>query len=399
MRSERAQVAASYVGFVLAGVTLGVSGVLVHAQVVDYRITEAAYGAVFLTSSVGFLAAGLATGWLVARLGTRGSMALGGLLYVATALVTATRPTFAGLVALQLVGGFGTGILESVLNSHLAALPRATVRLGRLHAFFGAGALVGPILAERLVEASAWPRVWLVIGLASVPVMAALVVILPGRDPSAAAAAGPSAGPTARVSVWSVARERAVLLAAAFLIVYVSLELSVGSWGYTYLVEHTGQSARLASAGVSGFWLGLTAGRFVIGPLAERLRWSAAAMSERCLIGVLASGVLVWLAPGPAATGALVLLGFFLGPLFPTAMAIAPQLTSPERAAAAVGLMNGLSVIGGAGGPWLAGALVHGAGVGALAPYLLVLAGVQLVVWRAATARVRVTPVPALGQR
>lgn len=394
MRSERAQVAASYLGFVLAGVNLGVSGVLVHAQVVDYRITEAAYGAVFLTSSVGFLVAGLATGWLVARLGTRGSMALGGVLYVATALVTAMRPSFGGLVALQLVGGFGTGILESVLNSHLAALPRATVRLNRLHAFFGAGAFAGPILAERLVEAAAWPRVWLVIGLASVPVMAALVVILPGREP--AAAAGGSVAPP--VSVWSVARERAVLLAAVFLIVYVSLELSVGSWGYTYLVEHTGQSARLASAGVSGFWLGLTAGRFVIGPLAERWRWSAAAMSTRCLLGVVGSAALVWVAPaGLVATVGLALLGFFLGPLFPTAMAIAPRLTAPERAAAAVGLMNGLSVIGGAGGPWLAGALVHGVGVGALLPYLLVLAGVQLLVWRAATARVRGLAVQEVG--
>lgn len=395
-RSARTQVVLSYLAFVLVGVSAGVGGVLIPAQVADYRVDLSTIGLTFVTFSVGFFVAGVVTGRLLARAGTAWALGVGGLGYLVGAFATAARPSFAGLVALQLVAGFGMGVLESVLNAHLAGQPGATTLLNRLHAFFGAGALIGPLLATRMLVTWDWPVVWLVLGVVAVPLVAACVAAFPGRAATEAAAApGKTGAAPATSAERSVAREPAVLLAALFLVVYVGLEIGLGNWGFTYLVEHASVSRYAAGATMSGYWLGLTVGRFVISPVAHRWGLGTRRMVDVCLVGVVAAGALAWAAPVAWLTSlALVLLGFFLGPLFPTAIAVVPRLTQPHRAPAAIGLMNGLSVVGGAGLPWLAGALAEGVGIGTLLPYALVLAVAQALVWRQVASRMAPEPTP-----
>jgi fucose permease len=179
-----------------------------------------------------------------------------------------------------------------------------------------------------------------------------------------------------------------VLLASLFLAVYVGLELGVGNWAYSFLVEQHGESGLVAGYTVSGYWLGLTLGRFLISPAATRLRMTTADMTSMCLIGVTATAALIWLAPVAAvATVGFVTLGFFLGPLFPTAMAIVPDLTESRYVPTAIGLMNGVSVFGGSALPWLAGATAQGIGVWTLMPFALTLALLQFAVWRLLVAR------------
>jgi fucose permease len=192
----------------------------------------------------------------------------------------------------------------------------------------------------------------------------------------------------------STVRVPAVILSAVFLAVYVGLEISVGNWGFSFMVEERGQRSLLAGYTVSGFWLGLTMGRFLISPIATRIGLTATGMTSACLAGVAAGAALVWLTPwAVVASLGLVLLGFCLGPIFPTAMAVAPRLTAPRLVPTAIGVMNGLSVVGGSALPWLAGAIAQSAGLWTLPPYIVVLALVQLAIWRLVVDRMT----PALG--
>ena len=84
---------------------------------------------------------------------------------------------------------------------------------------------------------------------------------------------------------------------------------------------------------------------------------------------------------------ALGLLGFFLGPVFPTTMAIAPRLTQARLVPTAIGVMNAASVIGGSALPWLAGTIAQSAGMQALLPFAVALAMAQFAVWRPITGR------------
>ena len=173
------------------------------------------------------------------------------------------------------------------------------------------------------------------------------------------------------------------------LAIYVGLELSVGNWGFSYLVQARALPQSLAGYTISGYWLGLTLGRFLISPVAARAGATTAGMMCACLAGVTAAAALAWLSPAAPACVALGLLGFFLGPVFPTTMAIAPRLTQARLVPTAIGVMNAASVIGGSALPWLAGTIAQDAGMRVLLPFAMALALAQFAVWRPIAGRLR----------
>ena len=117
-------------------------------------------------------------------------------------LITAARPSFVVLVPVQVLAGYGIGVLESVLTVYLSGLPSATVLLNRLHAFFG------------------------------------FAVVLPRhREPAARAVMRSSPRDGLRAQVL---RRPAVMLAAAFLALSVGLEVNLGNWAFTDLVQDQG---------------------------------------------------------------------------------------------------------------------------------------------------------------
>ncbi len=386
----------AYAVFVLVGMSAAVAGVLLPAQMADYGVDKPTIGITFFTFSAGFMLAGSTAGPLVHRFGTRLVLIAGGGAYVLAALYTGVRPPFVAFLAVQVLAGYGTGLLESVLNVFLARLPSATTLLNRLHAFFGVGALLGPLLAVWMLRFMPWQAVWVVLALVCVPLVAGFVLAYPRRDDDGVTHERTPVTPARSGLLATVLRSPAVLLACAFLAVYVGLEIGVGNWGFSYLVGEHALPELTAGYTVSGYWLGLTAGRFLISPIATRIGSTTTGMTYACLVGVAAAIGLAWLAPVAAvAAVGFVLLGFFLGPLFPTAMAVVPYLTEPRLVPTAIGVMNGLSVAGSAGLPWLAGAVAQGAGVWTLMPFVMVLALLQLLIWwllvaRMSTRQVRV---------
>lgn len=404
MTHPRWSVLVAYGLFMLIGLSSGVNGVLLVEQLADYDVPRAVLGLTFLTGSAGFFVASTIAGPLVHRWGGRLTLVLGGVLFVLAGLYAATRPPFEAFVLVQVAIGFATGFLESVLNAHLAALPNATTLLNRLHAFFGAGALAGPPLAAWLVGFTSWPVVLLVVALVAAPLTAAAAAAFPRRDadpllasddvpdPSVAdAAPGTGAAPASvpaggRGLLPQTLRTPAVLLGATLLAAYVGLELGVGNWAFDFLTGDRDVARTLAGYTVSAYWLGLTLGRFVLSPLVTRLGLGPVGLMYVCLGGVVGSTAIAWLAPWtPVLVAGFALLGFFLGPVFPTAMAVVPRLVPARLAPTAIGVMNAGSSVGGALVPWLAGVLA-GIDIGMLLPFALGLGLLQVAVWWA-TAR------------
>jgi fucose permease len=380
-RQVRPPVLVSYAAFVLVGVTSGASGVLLPSQMATYGVDRATIGITFFAFSAGFVLAGMTTGALIGRFGVRIALAAGGAAYVLSAFYLASRPPFVAFVLAGLVSGYGLGVLESALNVYLAALPGATTLLNRLHAFFGVGALIGPVLAAWILTMASWPVVWLVLAVAGVPLIAGF--LLAYREPQTADEAPEAPQAPEPVGLLGDAlRDRGVQLGAWMLTVYVGLELSVGTWCFSYLVQARGLPDSLASYTVSGYWLGLTLGRFLISPIAVRAGVTTARMIYLCLAGVTATAVLAWLSPTVFACVALGLLGFCLGPVFPTTMAIVPRLTRARLVPTAIGVMNAASVIGGSVLPWLAGTIAQDAGMRVLLPFAVALALAQFTAWR-----------------
>jgi fucose permease len=377
------RVALAYLAFVLVGISAGINGVALPAQMADYGVDRATVGLTFFTFGAGFFVAGFAAGPLIHHAGLRVALVLACAVFGGSELVVALRPPFWGFVVLCVGAGAGSGMLESALNTYLTDLPRATTLLNRLHAFFGVGALIGPIMAARILLHWPWTAIFVVLAAICVPLLVGFALLHPAHerpDPG-------SAEDHAHGLLGGTVRQPAVILGSILLTTYVGLEISIGTWAFSYLTTERGQGDLLAGNLVSGYWLGLTLGRFLITPIAARLGWDELRTMVACLAGVAGCALGVWAGPAPVAAASMLLAGFFLGPMCPTVMAAVPRLTEPRRVGTAIGVLNGVSVVGGAALPWLAGWMSQQTALWTLWPYVIVLAVAQVLLWRALARR------------
>jgi fucose permease len=378
------RVVLAFSGLMLLGVASGASGVLIPSQMSDYHVDKVTIGLMFFSFSAGYLATAIGNGALVTRLGVRAQLTIGSAVYVGSVLAIGVRPSFPLLIVFLLVMGAGSGVLDSGFNGFISTLPDHTSLLNYLHAFFGVGALIGPLLASRMLAAHLpWQDVYLVLAGIATPILIGSAMLLPRRIPPP-----PDTDHGAPLS--RALRLRAVWFAALFLCLYVGAEVTVGNWGFTFLTQDRAQGALLAGSVVSVYWLGLTLGRFLINALATRAGLGVAAMMYLTIGGMGVAVLIAWLGPGSAlAILGFGLLGFFLGPIFPTTVAVMPRLAPARLVPSAIGFLVGMSVVGGAVFPYVAGALAQGVGIASLMPYLLVLAVLQAGAWWLIARRMR----------
>jgi MFS family permease len=76
-----------------------------------------------------------------------------------------------------------------------------------------------------------------------------------------------------------------------------------------------------------------------------------------------------------------VLIGFSLGPIYPTTVALVPRLVSAPIIANTIGFLIGLSTLGIALFPWFAGVLAQYSNIWSLLPYTALLALLMVGFW------------------
>jgi fucose permease len=284
--------------------------------------------------------------------------------------------------------GFSIAVSDAGLNAYVAELPQSTALLNYLHAFYGVGALLGPLVASTVLAISlGWNSVYVLWAMLGLLLCAGLQWGFRSQSP-ARTEGEDGAVEVQRNTLATVLHMRVVWLAALFLLFYVGTEVSLGSWTYTFLTEGRHGPALLSGWIVSGYWFGLTLGRLTLARLGQRI--GGRLLIQGCLVGAVLGILLVWLLPfqATAALG-LCLTGFSLGPIFPTVIALMPEFIASRLLATAIGLLASLGSMGGALFPWLAGNLIQDLGLWFLLPYAILLTSMMLICWLALQARTR----------
>jgi fucose permease len=384
---ERARILVAFTAVALIGVMAGAIGVLLPEQMAEFGVDKATIGLTFFMFSTGYVITATANGVLLHRLGIRRHLAVGTAATLLAAAGLILPAGFVALLALQVVLGLGMGLLDAGFNSYLSTLSRPAALLNYFHAFFGVGALLGPIAAAVLVEHGFSWRAFF----AAYAVAMALQLVALACFPRAGS--GPVADEAGRPRLGLALRLRVVLILAAFLGVYVGVEASVGNWAFSYLTKERGQEVLAAGWTVSGYWFGLTLGRFTLNALAERISVGLVALSTLCIGGVGVAAVAVWVLPSTAAaTVGLAAMGFFLGPLFPTTIAIVPRLVPADLVATSIGLLVATSIAGGAALPWVVGLSAEQVGLWSLLPWSTACAVTLGLIWWRIGLRLRHDP-------
>lgn len=354
----------SYVAFISLGLPDGLLGVAWPSIRATHGLPLDALGTLLIAITAGYVSSSFANGPLLARmnLGVLLALSAGA---TATSLIGYTlAPSWPGLVSFGVLAGLGAGAIDASLNTFVAKRYSART-LNMLHAFFGLGTTVGPLIMTSVLLAQLpWQRGYVLVAGAQIA-LAFCFVATRALWPSAEAATTAPTIDTA--SVASTLRLPAAWLGIAAFAVYVGVEASAGAWIYTYLMEARGLAISTAGTGVSLFWGGLMCGRVAFGLLPGTRQ--PARLLRVCVGGVVAAATVLILAHGASATlGAVAGLGFASGPIFPSLIATTPVRVGAEHTANTVGFQVAAAALGQSLLP---------AGVGVLAQRL----GLEVVPW------------------
>ncbi|MFF7308960.1 MFS transporter [Streptomyces sp. NPDC008137] len=355
---SRAAVVASCAGFVLIGALQALYGPAIPAFREEFGLSPSVAGLGLSAHFVGGVAGVLLFDRLYGRAGNRLILGSSYLLMAVGAAGFALAPGWTVALAAALLAGLGFGGVDYGLNQLFAVGfgHRSTAMLNILNAHFGIGAVLGPALIG-VVGSEHYPAVFLCFALANLP----LLLCLRGVRNDVPLPGGAEDGGRGQVLGRSLGSVLAVFV--ALYVLHVGVEAGVGGWEPTHL-ETVGYGAGVAATATSVYWLMMTAGRFLVAPLA--LRFSAQA-----IITVSCAGMTVCLlaASVPAlAPYAYAGVGLFIAPVFPTGLPWLNRAAPRARRAGAV--VIAASMAGGvAAGPAL-GKAIEWSGIRAV-PLLL----------------------------
>jgi fucose permease len=351
--------------FLSLGLPDGVLGVAWPSMRRSFELPMSQLGVLLTAAMVGYLASSVASGTVVARMGLGRVLVASSAATAASALAYALAPGWEVVVLSAVGAGLGAGAIDAGINAFAAS--RLSPRLTSwLHASYGVGAALGPLLTSTvLATMGSWRIAYGLIGLV-LTMMTVAFARTAGRWTVDAQPARPArTAPT----ITDALRRPAVWRSVSLFFVYAGLEVGIGQWAYSWLVEGRGVASGVAAVWLAAYWGSLTLGRVVLGALTGR--FSAGTLLRASLPGVFPGVLVLWAGVGPAAGAlGLPLLGLALAPIFPLLIATTPGRVGAAYATHAIGFQVAAFYLGTAVLPGAAGVLARHRGLDMLGPFL-----------------------------
>ncbi|MFI5928053.1 MFS transporter [Micromonospora sp. NPDC051543] len=380
----------AYLAFVSLGLPDGLLGVGWPSIRADFGVPTEAVGLLLTAGTVGYLTSSVLAGFTLARIGVGALLAASTLLASLALTGYALSPGLAVIAGCALLLGLGSGAVDSGLNAYAAGAfgPR---HMNWLHAFFGLGMAIGPLIMTAALSAGlAWRWGYGIVAAAQLALATAFALTVRAwrrRDPTPGARAETSdtAAPV-RVPVLATLRLPVVWSGTLAFALYVAIEVSAGLWAFLLLTQGRGLSDAVAGGCVSAYWGSLFLGRVVQGVVAERL---GPRLVLRVSLAGMAVGAALIAVPGSAVLTVLglVVLGFAAAPVFPLLTLTTAERVGAVHADRAIGLQIGAAGLGAALVPAGLGVLISNVSVQALGPALVVLALALIVLYELGTRR------------
>lgn len=274
--------------------------------------------------------------------------------------------------------GLGAGAVDAALNNYVA-VHYAARHMNWLHACWGLGASISPfIMSFALASGAGWPSAYLSVGLIQVGLTLVLLLSLPlwgrvdrlrpaGHDadgggdddgdgmPRVEAEAPRGAG--THVPLARAIRIPGVMLILTAFAAYCALEGTAILWASTYLVADRGVAPATAAAFASLFLLGITAGRFLAGFVADRVGDRGMIRGGFATVGVGVVMLMLPLETNLVALTGLVILGLGCAPIYPAIIHSTPVNFGRRNSQAIVGIQMAAAYTGSTFAPPLFGAI------------------------------------------
>lgn len=350
VRSAALLLVIAYLGFISLGLPDAVAGVAWPHLRGDFRLSQSAFGGLFLAGGLGYFFSSFFAGRLTQQLGVGPLLTLSSLLVGVAMIGDSLAPQWIVLLAFSIVWGLGSGAIDAALN-HFVAGAFSAKHVSWLHACYSIGAATGPLLMTAcLTRANSWRLGYAIVG--TIMLAMSALFFATRRKWAGEESTQPEAASGATQT--EVLREPLVWAQIITFLLYTGLENTVGQWSFTLLTEGRGLGERTAGVFVFLYYGSIALGRVAFGPIAERVGLDRLVRLSTLAAVIGAAGFAF--APHPVvAAGGLVVLGLGLASVFPTLMTRTPQRLGARLAAHAIGFQVSAAMLGAAILPSLTG--------------------------------------------
>jgi fucose permease len=171
-----------------------------------------------------------------------------------------------------------------------------------------------------------------------------------------------------------------VILGALFIFAYQGAEVSISGWVISFLIATRHGNPSAVGYVTSGFWGGVTVGRFLLSHPAHKI---GEKLFVYCIVaGAAGFQLLVWLVPNIIGDAvAVAIVGLLLGPVYPCATTIFSRLIARKDQVSSLSVISAFGSSGGAVAPFTTGILAQVAGTFVLHPIAIGLFAVMLICW------------------
>jgi fucose permease len=380
-KSQLLLVGIAYLSFIGLGLSGAMLGVAWPSMQDTFALPLDRVGVLFVTEMVGYLLASSYSGPLISRIGVGKLLLVSAVLRGAGLLGYGLTPAWWVIVPLGLATGLGSGVIDAGLNTYFAA-NHSTKLMSWLHACFGVGATLGPIVMRvSLTVGRSWRWGYVAAGLLHA-VFAVCFWLTRNRwtlaeSPDAELNAAP---PEEAVPVEKAKGVRAVdtlklplvWVGVALFFLFTGVENTTGQWSYSLLTKARSVAPDVAAFWISAYWGSLTVGRILFGFVTDRLGIERSL--RLAMLGTVIAAVLIWWnAFALFGFWGLVLMGLAVSPLFPLSVSVTPKRIGTRHAANAIGFQIALGGLGFSLLPALVGVLAERMGLEIVGPFLLLI--------------------------
>lgn len=370
-RSDSAVILIAFATFVGLGLSAGLRGVAWPSMREEFGLPDDGLGILIFTQTLGYVLSSFFSGRVASWLGN-GKTYLSSNVMMGVGLLGAfAAPSWAVFLGASFVTGMASGLVDAGLNNYVAAYYGAR-QMNWLHACFGLGTTIGPLVMTTVLNASLpWRTGYALSGVLLLLLsLFYLATLRLWRDGTTSTATSERA---VQPSMTATLRQPLLWLSVILFIVYAGMEVGAGDWSYALFTDGRGIAPDTAGLWVTIYWGSFTVGRLLFGVISGR--FTTVSLLRICMAGTVAGAVLWWLnITDLVGFLGLALLGFAQAPLFPLLILDTGKRLGQQHAAHAIGFQVSAAGVGIMILPAVAGLLVARTGYEVLTPFFLLLA-------------------------
>jgi len=357
----------AYLDFVVLGLSSGLLGVAWPSIRQTFGVPLDAVGALLLTTTAGYLVASFTSGAGIALVGVGVFLLTGTLIAGVGPLGYVAAPAWWIMVVIGFVAGLGSGMVDAGLNTYMATNHGPTL-MNWLHAAFGLGATLGPLVMNSIIEhGHSWRWGYAIVTGLNLALALAFIITL--RHWQLREIKQPGTAPAGKANSLDTLKLPMVWLGVALFVLFTGIEGSAGQWAYSLFTQSRAIAPAVAGKWVSIYWGIFTVGRIMFGLVAARV--GLIPLLRACMGGMIVGAALLWSNLSETASGlGLALIGLCVAPMYPSSTSLTPQRVGEKHAANAIGFQVAAGGLGFALLPGLAGVLARAISLETIGPFL-----------------------------